>query len=264
MRLNLDIQEKTNQRAFARGGVINCYRELKELFFVEEVILKNLHRSIRNKRLLDIGIGGGRTTKHLLEISNEYTGIDYSSAFVRIVHATYPQATVVQADARDLRMFGDSEFDFALFSYNGIDYISHSGRLQALSEIHRVLRPGGFFMFSTHNLNYKYLRKGPWRGGSLLNSSHRRDSLFAALNWPRHLIMKRYELDLGEYAIVNDSAHGYSLLTYYIGIDQQVKQLRSSGFDNTRVFDLNGNEVNHSVDFSWIYYLTTKTSGIDS
>lgn len=264
MRLNLDIQEKTNRRAFARGGVINCYRELKELFFVEEVILKSLHRSIRNKRLLDIGIGGGRTTKHLLEISNEYTGIDYSSAFVRIVHATYPQATVVQADARDLRMFGDSRFDFALFSYNGIDYISDSGRLQALNEIHRVLRPGGYFMFSTHNLNYKYLHKGPWREGSLLNSSHRRDCVSAALNWPRHLVMKRYERDLGEYAIVNDSAHGYTLLTYYIGIDQQVKQLSSSGFDNTRVFDLNGNEVNHSVDFSWIYYLTTKTSGIDS
>src|ERR1019366_8247253 len=56
-------------------------------------------------------------------------------------------------DARDLSRFGDGEFDVVLFSFNGMDYISHEDRLRVLAPVRRVLRPGGTFFFSAHSLN---------------------------------------------------------------------------------------------------------------
>ncbi|MDQ2977123.1 MAG: hypothetical protein M3R69_17145 [Acidobacteriota bacterium] len=43
--------------------------------------------------------------------------------------------------------------------------------------------------------------------------------------YPRHLVMRQHELFKNEYSIVNDSAHGFSLFTYYIGKGEQPKQL---------------------------------------
>ncbi len=48
--------------------------------------------------------------------------------------------------------FSDKSFDAALFSFNGIDCIFPSPlRRQALSEMRRVVRPGGLVYFSGHN-----------------------------------------------------------------------------------------------------------------
>ena len=182
----------------------------------------------------------------------------HKTSRARYKHRAYPQITVLHADARDLRMFRDETFDFALFSYNGIDYISHEGRLCALREIHRVLKPRGYFMFSAHNLDYKHIRKLPWRERSQSNPAFLRDCLSAIVQWPRHLMMRRYELEDDTYAFVNDSASGFSFVTYYIGIDHQLSQLKSIGFGDTQAYNLNGNEVKADIDFPWIYYLRIK------
>jgi ubiquinone/menaquinone biosynthesis C-methylase UbiE len=42
-----------------------------------------------------------------------------------------------------LSRFPAGWFDFVLFSYNGIDFVDHAGRLQVLKEIARVLASGG-------------------------------------------------------------------------------------------------------------------------
>ena len=55
-------------------------------------------------------------------------------------------------DVRSMETIENDYFDFILFSFNGIDYISHWDRLMAFEEIKRVGKNGGFFCFSTHNL----------------------------------------------------------------------------------------------------------------
>lgn len=44
----------------------------------ERVILGNIQDEILGREILDIGVGGGRTTLHLLALSSRYVGIGYS------------------------------------------------------------------------------------------------------------------------------------------------------------------------------------------
>jgi SAM-dependent methyltransferase len=68
------------------------------------------------------------------------------------------------ADARDLSEFADGQFGFVLFSFSGIDAVDHDDRAQVLAELHRVLRPCGWLLFSTHNQDGPSHRAVPWRG----------------------------------------------------------------------------------------------------
>lgn len=64
----------------------------------------------------------------------------------------FPELQFEVADAGDLSLFGDASFDAVVFSFNGIDYLApNEKRHQCLRECHRVLKPGGVFIFSSHN-----------------------------------------------------------------------------------------------------------------
>src|SRR6267378_3355756 len=99
-----NIQDSINRRTYAAEKVVRWYRDLDFIHKGEAVILQRLYPFIKNRKLLDIGIGGGRTTKYLLEISGDYTGIDYTLRLTQIVRNKYPQAAIVCADARELNI----------------------------------------------------------------------------------------------------------------------------------------------------------------
>jgi SAM-dependent methyltransferase len=257
MNVDKKTRDAINRRTYATESVVRWYRDVDFIEKSEEVILRRLHPSIKDKKLLDIGIGGGRTTKHLLEISKDYTGIDYTLRLAEIVKGKYPQAKIFCADARDLHIF-EEPFNFVLFSLNGLDYIDHDDRLKALSEIYRVLLPGGFYMFSTHNRNYKGFKKLPWQENTSFSLGHLKSCLYTLAHLPRHLVMRKHEVSTNEYAIVNDTAHGFSLLTYYISIGEQIKQLEKAGFVQIEAYDMDGNRVHDDTDHPWTYYLARK------
>lgn len=106
--------------------------------------------------MLDLGVGGGRTTLHFAPRVQSYLGVDYAPAMVAACQARFsdhPAWRMEVADARRMFRYPDHSFDFVLFSFNGIDYLeTEEDRRSALQEIRRVLTPGGVFAFSTHNL----------------------------------------------------------------------------------------------------------------
>jgi len=98
-------------------------------------------------RVLDIGCGSGWATRVLADIAfnGRVTGIDISDEMVRVARESsqsHPNTDYEVASAEQLP-FTDNEFTHA-FSMESLYYYRNIPR--ALSEIHRVLRPGGLFV----------------------------------------------------------------------------------------------------------------------
>jgi ubiquinone/menaquinone biosynthesis C-methylase UbiE len=251
------VVDATNMAAYARSGTVDWYRDLEFILKPEAVILESLGPAIKDKKLLDIGIGAGRTTRFLLEISSDYTGLDYTPDCISAARQKYPNANLLCCDARNLQGFADSTFDFVLFSFNAIDYMIHEDRLSCLAEINRVLKPGGWFMFSTHNRDYRHFDKFPWQEHRF-DLNHIKSCLYTFVHLPRHQRMRKYEVRTDQYAIINDNAHGFSLLAYYISFAEQVRQLRAAGFISVEAYDMEGSPTQGDVNFPWIYYLARR------
>jgi ubiquinone/menaquinone biosynthesis C-methylase UbiE len=247
-----------NYTAYTNDKTVRWYAQRSGLTEAERVILDRVKGEITDKRLLDIGVGGGRTTASLLEISRDYTAIDYSPAMVRMTKRRYGIDSIYCCDARNMNRFATDTFDFALFSFNGLDCLSHEDRLIALREIYRVLKPGGIFVFSSHN-RAGDAAKFPWQQKDrALSWSVIKRCIKVLIAMPRHWQMRRLEIRQAEYAILNDTALAFSALTYYIEVGAQKWQLDMSGFEQVVAFDEKGVIVDQDDSSPWIYYLARK------
>ena len=72
---NLDTYNKEN--------VIQWYLKLDYLVPAERKVFSLYKNLITQGKLLDIGVGGGRTTGFLIKLCCNYTGIDYSEKFIQ-------------------------------------------------------------------------------------------------------------------------------------------------------------------------------------
>lgn len=247
-----------NRKTYANAKVLDYYDGLTQLFPAEKVLFEHLSSKIENARILDIGIGGGRTTQYLLPRASDYTGLDYVPEFIERVKKKFQTGKYISGDARNLEEFRDETFDFVLFSFNGIDAVLHEDRLKILKEIHRVLNKGGMIMFSSHNRDYRHFRKPYWLTEPKFKLSFVKNLVSYVVFLPRHLQMRRREVINDEYAIVNDQDHRFSLLVYYISISRQIKQLEDFGMSNVKAYSMKGDQVIADKDSFWIYYLATK------
>ncbi|TND09354.1 MAG: type 11 methyltransferase [Bacteroidetes bacterium] len=258
-----DQIDEHNHAAYSAEDTVNWYDQLDALLPSEKIILEGIMPAIRGKKILDIGVGGGRTTKHLLEISRDYTGIDYSQKFAELVKKKFRLDSVYCCDARDMSRFADGSFDFVLFSFNSIDYIPHEGRLKAMAEIRRVLRPSGIFMFSTHNRNWIHTGKTAWQRPWKFSPGFVKDCLKTILLTSRRMKMKKLEVREKEYAIINDDAHNYALLTYHITIPEQVNQLKKAGFGEIKAYNMKGERVEDDANDNWTYFTAVRASSAE-
>jgi ubiquinone/menaquinone biosynthesis C-methylase UbiE len=98
-------------------------------------------------RVLDVGCGSGWATRLLADYatSGRVTGIDISDEMIRLARESsqsYANVDFEIASAEQLP-FADNEFTHA-FSMESLYYYKNIPN--ALSEIHRVMRPGGLFV----------------------------------------------------------------------------------------------------------------------
>ena len=141
----------SNRDTYESEDVVKTYARHFYLKKPEETILNNLRSGLPNMRMLDIGIGAGRTTHYFAHLTKEYVGIDYSENMIKMCRGKFPnhpkKISFEVCDARSLKFFEDRYFDFVLFSLNGLDYSNHEDRLRALREIRRSTKKGGVLLF---------------------------------------------------------------------------------------------------------------------
>jgi SAM-dependent methyltransferase len=142
---------------FDSDGVVDDYAKASVelgLWASEEKIFTRLFAP--DDSLLELGCGAGRIAFGLYELSyRNLLATDYARAMVAKTRDLAKRLDYTihcrLADATRLD-FEDEIFDGAIFGFNGLMQIPESvQRERALKEIFRVLRPGAWFVFTTHD-----------------------------------------------------------------------------------------------------------------
>ncbi len=130
---------------FADGG------ERYHTYIINPCLLELLG-DVEGKTVLDLACGEGHFARHLAEATDgraRIVGVDASETMIRIAQersAAYGEALTFQlGDASDLRDLSPRSFDVAVCNMALMDI---QDAAQAISEVARVLRPGGAFVFS--------------------------------------------------------------------------------------------------------------------
>lgn len=102
-------------------------------------------------KILDVGCGNGRLLKILKDKKIKYTGVDVSEKLLEIAKKRYPQNNFLVANNLNLP-FLDNNFD-KVFSVAVLHTIpSEDLRKKAISELKRVLKPGGLLFITVWDL----------------------------------------------------------------------------------------------------------------
>ena len=252
-----------NQKIYCNPAIVNYYQSLSELQPAEIILLEKLRPQLSQFKMLDIGIGGGRTTTHFAPLVGDYYGIDYAGEMINACQKkfirTLPKANFQILDARDLSQFADNSFDLILFSFNGIDYVEHGDRLKILSEVARVGKSNAYFAFSSHNLQ-AMIRQFSWQTHLSFNPFASYINLF---KWGVlrlvNLAITPQKLKNSNYYLIREESHAFRLQTYYIKPEVQIAQL-ATNFQDIELYSWqSGSEITMREDAAlnsnfWLYY----------
>lgn len=250
-----------NRDIYQLESVVNVYRKATDLLGPEQTVLNLFADRWSNWRVLDIGIGTGRTTHYFAPLCREYVGVDYAEAMVEASKKTYsylgPHVRIQTGDVRSMSEFKDGYFDFVMFSYNGLDSISHEERLKSLLEMKRVGRKGGYLFFSSHNLQYI---------PSMYRIRHNNNPLYLAYRFYRLGRLLYHNGLPGKYknldhTMIRDDVHQFRMNHYYAKPRVVVDQLNSLGFSNVRVMpartagEIDLQRLDQTTEYPWLHYL---------
>jgi len=143
-------EHPSNLSVYRAPEVVAHYAGLNYVTACEQLLFATYLRA--GIRILDLGVGGGRTTAILSQLASYYVGVDYAQEMVDVCRQKFPNQQFEVTDASDLSSFADISFDAVVFSFNGLDYlVPDEKRRFCLRECHRVLKRGGVLIFSSHN-----------------------------------------------------------------------------------------------------------------
>jgi len=264
-------------KLYSTPEVAAQYARMDSLSACEQHVFDNYLRP--GMDILDLGVGGGRTTPYLSAIASRYVGVDYSEEMVLACRSRFPHLEFELADAADLSQFPDASFDAVIFSFNGMDCLAPYGKREnCLRECHRVLKRGGVYIFSTHNprslfldwqwdrtrlrsLASKVARQGLLFDLSLAVLTVGRVALSVVRSSAKAISRGRHRLPSSAFwsgagYVVDPSAHGARM---YCGIpDCVVSEVTRIGFQSLQVVPENYPGRTYEYSTRWYYYVASK------
>lgn len=123
---------------------------------LHDPVLEDLLDDVTGRRMLTLACGQGREARRLADLGAHVVGVDASArllAYAREFEQREPRGiTYLQGDARDLRALDDGSFDAVVCHMALMDIPDLE---QVIGAVGRVLRTGGWFVFSIVHPCYK-------------------------------------------------------------------------------------------------------------
>lgn len=134
------------------------------IYLFHKVTYNFAHEYVAEKHVLDYGCGSGYGTHHMAAYCASIVGVDIANDAIEYaqVHYQAPNLTYKRIEPADRAPlpYPDASFDTVL-SFQVIEHISDAGPY--LSEIRRVLKPGGVFVCATPDRTTRLLPgQKPW------------------------------------------------------------------------------------------------------
>ena len=236
--------------------------------------------------ILDLGVGGGRTTPYLSRLASRYVGVDYAPKMIAACQQKFPQLEFLVADATNLAPLSDRTFDSVVMTFNGMDYlVPGASRQRCLAEIHRVLKKDGVLIFSSHNPRAIFSRPA-WNRKKIEEVAEklagRRKwllepvrALLFCLRFAAAVLRSGMESVLRLFRRVGrrafwsgdgymvDPVHG-GLLTHYAVPGQVITELRQHGFRFLRFTGDDYPRRSRAYVTDWYYYVFQKSEASPS
>ncbi|HTY13275.1 MAG TPA: class I SAM-dependent methyltransferase [Candidatus Omnitrophota bacterium] len=125
----------------------------------------------KGEKVLDVACGQGVFSRKLAEAGAEVVGIDASKRLIDSAKKRSPDIKYAVVNAASMKLFQDGTFDSAasIMALQNIDPIA-----PVLSEISRVLKPGGRFLFVTLHPCFRVPRNSHWGFDHKKDTQYRR------------------------------------------------------------------------------------------
>ncbi|MFN0123500.1 MAG: class I SAM-dependent methyltransferase [Blastocatellia bacterium] len=141
-------------------------------FVLDDLAVLTEGRDPRDLRVLEIGSGIGRITRHLADHFGEIHAIDVSGEMVRQGAGrfrAFPHVRFHETSGCDFAIFPDGSFDL-IISFYVFQHIPDAAVIAAnIRDAYRVLAPGGVFKFLTSGITsqaFQRLDKDTWTGAA--------------------------------------------------------------------------------------------------
>jgi ubiquinone/menaquinone biosynthesis C-methylase UbiE len=231
----------------------------------ERVLLARLAPMLGDMDMLELGVGTGRTAYTFAPLVRRYVGLDYAPAMLaqaKALLADDANVELVLGDARDLSGI-DGPFDLVTFSFNGIDAVSYDDRQLVLSQVAAILRPGGWFMFSSHSTAALPLATRKARSPHRMRSRLYR--FYARVDdvrywWKVRRVNHRLQLEQAlsqGWTIVTNFGHNFQIDDCYVAPSHQVEVLEQLRFRHIELLDREGRPVTAEDPgpSPWVHYI---------
>ena len=108
--------------------------------FIEKPAMLALLPDLEGEHVLCAGCGTGEECGELLKRGATVDGFDISAGSIRLAREAFPGANLQVLDMHDLSVYGSSQFNFI---YSGLTLHYSERPHEVLSQLYRVLKPGG-------------------------------------------------------------------------------------------------------------------------